>query len=189
MMQIKMEANPGKSAAQLMVVGVYLNEPLAKVLNEIFGAGSGLGKLASNVVEIAADEGYTGKLGQVLSVPTFGLVSFKRLYLFGLGAEGDVAKVGFAGFRKLGTSVSKRLHALQKRADSGDARSAQKGANNAAKVKAGASAAGKNKSVSACICLRNKKAKGPNNLESAFALESIVESFILSSFSYDKYKS
>lgn len=188
-MQIKMEANLGKSTAQLMVVGVYLNEPLAKVLKEVFGAGSGYGQLSLNVAEVAADEGYTGKLGQVLSVPTFGLVSFKRIYLFGLGAEGDIGKAGYPGFRKLGNSVSKRLHALHKRADSADASPTQKGAKSSAKVKAGVLAEGKYKSVSACICLRIKKAKGQGHAESAAALESIIESFILSSFSYDKYKS
>jgi leucyl aminopeptidase len=189
-MQIKMEANLGKSAVTLMVVGVHLNEPLVKVLKDIFGSSRAHGELALKVTEVAKDEGFKGKLGQVLSLPTYGLVSFKRLYLFGLGPEADAAKGGYAGFRKLGVSVAKRLmagHRTNDAGEEGDAAGAA-GAKVAAKIKGQSKDPRKSPTMSACICLRTKKTKGQKREERAPALESIVESIILASFSYEKYK-
>jgi len=183
-MQIKMETSVAKSATDYMVVGVHADETLVKVLKDIFGASKAHADLAAKAAQVAQDEGFKGKLGQVLSLPTYGLVSFKRLFLFGLGNAADSVKDDYTGYRKLGVSVSKRLMTSLRTAEKEDSDAAK----NKSKT-AKATTKTKSRNVSACICLASSKNKAGKGFDASWPLTSVIEAFILSAFSYDKYKS
>ncbi len=186
-MKITTEANLAKVTAPLVVVGVYLNEPLPKVFKELFGASKVHGQLALGAAEVALDDGFKGKLGQVLSLPTYGNVSFKRIMLFGLGAETETAKSDYAGYRKLGVTVAKRLQAGLRVGE--DQAKGDKPTSRSTRAKGQPAAAVKKNAAAACICLRLPKSKGQKQDRAAAAIESVVEAFILACFSYEKYKS
>jgi leucyl aminopeptidase len=190
-MQIKLEANLSKSTAALMVVGIYLNEAPDKVVKELFGAGEVYARLALGASEVAKYEGFKGKLGQVLSIPTFDKVSFKRLVLFGLGGEEEARRPDFAGYRKLGVAVARRMQAALRADETTEKVTAGKTTGKSKAQSAGQTqAAGKKAgSVSACVCVRVKKGKDQKGDLAVAAHASVIEALILSSFSYEKYKS
>ncbi|MBS1997949.1 MAG: hypothetical protein JSS86_16615, partial [Cyanobacteria bacterium SZAS LIN-2] len=75
-MQIKLESNIQKSNADYMVVGIHVGEQPTRVLQEIFGGGKNFVQLGNAAAQVAKDECFSGKLGQVISLPTLGLVPF-----------------------------------------------------------------------------------------------------------------
>jgi leucyl aminopeptidase len=195
-MQIKIESDASKSAAMVMVVGVHLNEALPALLQEVFGKAASALDLAS-VATAASEDGFKGKLNQVFTFPTLGALPCKRILLFGLGSEAELNTVGYSGYRKLGANIAKRLAAVR-RATIGEGKGKElktKGKNKTSAA-AGTAAGAKAKILSACIYLRARKGKSQKAAGAASAsvsneqiVETIVESFVMSSFSFEKYKS
>ncbi|MBS1993781.1 MAG: leucyl aminopeptidase [Cyanobacteria bacterium SZAS LIN-3] len=186
-MQIKLESNIQKSNADYMVVGIHVGEQPTRVLQEIFGGGKNFVQLGNAAAQVAKDECFSGKLGQVISLPTLGLVPFKRLYLYGLGSRVDAAKEDYAGYRKMGVSIAKKLQAAMRAAEKEDSKAAKTAASSSkATAKSAAASRVKSHLHTACVCLPRPAAKEKST---AWPLTSVIEAFILSAFSYDKYKS
>ena len=207
-MQIKIENDASKSNALVMVVGVYANESIAALLEEIFKTQAGAFNLnLAKIADSANEDGFKGKLNQIFTFPTLGALSCKRILLYGLGAEADSTKVGYAGYRKVGANIAKRLAGVRRNRLSAAAQSEVvveaeigKSAKKATKVSkaaknAGTAGSAKLQPLSACFYLRaakkgaDKKSKQNDTTTNAAAVESIVEAFVLSSFSFEKYKS
>jgi len=174
-MQVKLASNVGSIKADLLIVGVFAQENIKDVLAE--SKLTILDKhLLDSLANMAAEEGFVGRAGQQLSLPTYDKAPFKRLFLVGLG---NASEVTLSSFRKLGVQAAKRVIAIKGNSLSGKAKGST--------------------SVSLCLRVaRLKEAKGKGKGQSkkadavfsaAAALESIIEAWILSSFTFLKYKS
>lgn len=160
-MQIKMETSTANVKADLLVIGVWAQETIAAALTE-FDKSKSLGGLVGDLATACEEEGFKGKAGQMVVLPTYG-EGCKRICFFGLGAEKELT---LSSYRKLAVQAARRLNAMV--AKSGKA---------------------KDKGKSACIYLRSRaKGKG-HQLDNALVVEALVESWILASYSFLKYKS
>ncbi|MBK8222369.1 MAG: leucyl aminopeptidase [Candidatus Obscuribacter sp.] len=150
--------------ADVLVLPVYAQEDPAKLLASL---DKGFDKAALAAWKTAAqEEGFSGKSGQQVWLPTYGAAPFKKICLYGLGKEADV---NAAVYRKLGAQVSRRLAATPTPNVAAGTGSKKKGS------------AEKERSV--CICLRDTK-----KLSEERALEAALECFVLASFSFLRYK-
>lgn len=171
-MHVKLATNIGSVNAELLIIGVFTQENIADVLvqsNLTSKTGKSFDKhLLDSLARMAVEEGFTGRVGQQVILPTYEKAPFKRLLLVGLG---NASELNSFTYRKLGAQGAKRMAAITK---------AKTPANvclvlrvHAAKTKSNGK--GKNSAVA--------------NLSQATALEALIEAWILSSFSFLKYKS
>jgi len=174
-MHVKMATDIGSIKADLLIIGVFAQENIADVLAESKlsnASGKNVDKhLLDSLSKMAAEEGFAGKAGQQVMLPTYDKAPFKRLLLVGLGSSSEVSS---AAFRKLGVQGAKRMAAIS----------------------SASAAASKTKSTNVSLCLRvSSSAKGKSakkeatSFSAAAGLEAVVEAWILSSFSFLKYKS
>ncbi|HMY04407.1 MAG TPA: M17 family peptidase N-terminal domain-containing protein, partial [Candidatus Obscuribacter sp.] len=83
--------------ADVLVLPVYAQEDPAKLLASL---DKGFDKAALAAWKTAAqEEGFSGKSGQQVWLPTYGVAPFKKICFYGLGKEADV---NAAIYRKLG---------------------------------------------------------------------------------------
>jgi len=197
-MEVKLQSGAaGALAADLLIVGIFNQEKILDVLKTMDKLDQAF---VAQLATMAAEDGFAGRLGQQLVLPTYGKTPFKRLMLFGLGAEADVT---LSTYRKLGILISKKITALnnaQATATHNQDKAAAKKNVKASVVKntavktisllmRGAVA----KSVSKPVTATVKKDKGEavpvkKTLDGADCLSSLVEAWILSSFNFAKYK-
>jgi leucyl aminopeptidase len=174
-MHVKLATDIGSIKADLLIIGVFAQENIADVLAESKlsnASGKNVDKhLLDSLSKMAAEEGFAGKAGQQVILPTYDKAPFKRLLLVGLGSASEV---GAAAFRKLGVQSAKRM----------------------ASISSASAAVSKTKAANVSLCLRvsssakGKSAKkGASSFTAAAGLEAVVEAWILSSFSFLKYKS
>ncbi len=174
-MHVKLATDIGSIKADLLIIGVFAQENIADVLAESKlsnASGKNVDKhLLDSLSKMAAEEGFAGKAGQQVILPTYDKAPFKRLLLVGLGSASEV---GAAAFRKLGVQGAKRM----------------------ASISSASAAVSKTKAANVSLCLRvsssakGKSAKkGASSFSAAAGLEAVVEAWILSSFSFLKYKS
>lgn len=171
-MHVKLATNIGSIKADLLIIGVFAQENIADVLAESnlnSHAGKNLDRhLLDSLAKMAVEEGFAGRAGQQVILPTYERAPFKRLLLVGLG---NASELNASAFRKLGVQGAKRMAVISKAKSS----------------------------ATVCLALRVNSAKakskgqGKNaiaaNLSQATALAAVVEAWILSSFSFLKYKS
>ena len=201
-MQIKIESDVVRSKAMITVIGVYKDEAIDKVLTQVFGkAAAALDGVA--LAQSAAIEGFQGKVGQAFTFPTGGALSGSRIFLFGLGAQADLAKPGYSGYRKMASAIAKRLLAIRKSRHVEDEKNKAETSSSKSLAKSSAKSSGKasgktmgsaHPALSACFYLRlpepvaKKKGETPSGFSASSVVEALVESFMLSSFSFEKYK-
>lgn len=173
-MHVKLATDIGSIKADLLIIGVFAQENIADVLAESKlsnASGKNVDKhLLDSLSKMAAEEGFAGKAGQQLMLPTYDKAPFKRLLLVGLGSASEISA---ASFRKLGVQGAKRMAAISS-----------------------ASSAARKTSANVSLCLRvssgakaKSAKKGATSFSAAAGLEAVVEAWILSSFSFLKYKS
>lgn len=174
-MHVKLATDIGSIKADLLIIGVFAQENIADVLAESKlsnASGKNVDKhLLDSLSKMAAEEGFAGKAGQQVMLPTYDKAPFKRLLLVGLGSANEISATAF---RKLGVQGAKRMAAIS----------------------SASAAASKPKAANVSLCLRvssgakGKSAKkGATSFSAAAGLEAVVEAWILSSFSFLKYKS
>ncbi len=174
-MHVKLATDIGSIKVDLLIIGVFAQESIADVLAESKlsnSSGKNVDKhLLDSLAKMAAEEGFAGKAGQQLMLPTYDKAPFKRLLLVGLGSASEISA---AAFRKLGVQGAKRMAAIS----------------------SASAAASKTKAANVSLCLRvSSSAKGKSakkmatSFSAAAGLEAVVEAWILSSFSFLKYKS
>ncbi|MBK9618425.1 MAG: leucyl aminopeptidase [Candidatus Obscuribacter sp.] len=148
-----------KVEADVLVMPIYLNEDLVKLFTSL---DKNLSKAALALIkDVAHEDGFTGKTGQQLWLPTYDNLPFKKICLYGLGSNEDQSV-----YRKMGAQVARKLSSL----------------NGAAKSKSGAGAKA-NSRRQVTFYLRSGK-----NLAIEKALESALEAFVLATYSFVKYK-
>ncbi|MDP3507322.1 MAG: leucyl aminopeptidase [Candidatus Melainabacteria bacterium] len=178
-MHVKLATNIASVKADLLVIGVFAQENIADVLAE--STSNSISKPASkkdsgknadqdlldSLAKMALDEGFSGRAGQQVMLPTYDRAPFKRLLLIGLGNASDLNS---SVFRKLGVQSAKRMAAISKKTPA-------------------------NVSLVLRVNPLKAKSKGQDknlaaaSLSQAAALEAVIEAWILSSFSFLKYKS
>ncbi len=175
-MHVKLATDISSIKADLLIIGVFAQENIADVLAESkLSAASGKNvdkHLLDSLSKMAAEEGFAGKAGQQLMLPTYDRAPFKRLLLVGLGSASEISA---AAFRKLGVQGAKRMAAIL----------------------SASAAASKTKTANVSLCLRVSSSakvksaakKVATSFSAAAGLEAVVEAWILSSFSFLKYKS
>lgn len=176
-MQVKLETSAaGSSAADLLIVSVFAKENVADVLGELSKEVNQ--DLLKDLASTAQEDGFAGKSGQTLMLPTYGQAPFKRLFLVGMGSEKELT---LAAFRKLGVAASKKLIALE--SAWADDKSGKKQGKNKKDSSANNNNGGQTSEKAVAFSLRTKGAVDP-----AAALEAVIEAWHLSAFSFLKYK-
>lgn len=158
-MKFKVEAAAlSKIDADILVLCVSQGEDLSALA---------LGKnFTESVRQCAEAEGFVGRSGQMLYLPTYGALPSKRLCLYGTGTKGEPTA---SCLRKLASALAKKTHALvvsHIQASEGKTKKSSKHSHD----------------FSVCFYLRDKK-------DAARQVEIISEAWIMSSFSFLKYKS
>jgi leucyl aminopeptidase len=139
-------------------VGVVAQEAIAAALAEV---SKGLSSEIVGALTAACEEdGFKGKAGQMVVMPSYGMANFKRICFIGLGADKDMS---LSVYRKLAVQAARRFNALSGR--------------------------GKTKAKSAALLIRAKSKSKTRHLDGSLVVEAIVESWILASYSFLKYKS
>src|SRR3990167_6928151 len=127
-MHVKLATNIGSIKADLLIIGVFAQENIADVLAESNlnestnkSASKSAGKkdsgknadqhLLDSLAKMAEEEGFAGRVGQQVILPTYERAPFKRLLLVGLG---NVSELDSSIFRKLGVQGAKRMAAIGK---------------------------------------------------------------------------
>lgn len=202
-MQVKLATGAaGASAVDLLVIGVFVQENILTVLKELGG------KVDQNLIlamsKMAEEDGFAGKLGQQLILPTYGQAPFKKIFLFGLGNSSEIT---LSSYRKLGIQMAKRITALfariEEAAKSADKTDGKKTVNSSAKPKqiavplkisllmrqANQEKSGKEANANANAARKNKAtAAAAQNLSCTDCLAALIESLMLTCFSFTKYK-
>ncbi len=179
-MKYKLEpASLSECQSDLACVFVYANEKVADVFKDIDAAfGRKLKPFIDMLGAHVSEDGFKGKAGQVLTLPTFGNLDVRRITLIGLGESKDF---GTAQARKAAANLVRRLpgdsfqgsisfyfrHASPAKAAAkkGGAAAAKRQTKTAAQVKTGSTA-----------------------MDAEIA-QAIVEGIHLASYSFKKYKS
>ncbi len=188
-MDVKLQSGAaGALTADLLVVGIFNQEKILDALSvlELKIDQSLIAALAS----MAAEEGFAGRLGQQLILPTYGKAPFKRLFLFGLGTEADVT---LSAYRKLGVQISKKITAIN------NAQALSNKDKDTASKKGPKTISARNivlhmrTSATVTKVARAKKSKAgipaaKKTLDASDCLSSLIESWILSSFNFSQYK-
>jgi leucyl aminopeptidase len=187
-MQVKLETTaPGSAVADLLVVSVFAKENLADVLagiskdnkeskeNKDKGVSAGL---LDALAATAHEEGFSGKSGQTLMLPTYGQAPYRRLFLVGMGTEKELT---LAAYRKLGVAASKKLVALESAAADESKLEAKSEAKSDSKSSKKKSSKLGERVVSYALRVKN-------DIDPGHALEAVIEAWLLSAFTFVKYK-
>jgi leucyl aminopeptidase len=93
-----------KSGADVLVVGIFLDEKIEPTLNEL-AAGAPTDFLKT-LAEEGARESFTGKTGQLLALPTYGKIAAQRICLIGLGKQVELTA---SGIRKASAVAARKF--------------------------------------------------------------------------------
>ncbi|MBA3857340.1 MAG: leucyl aminopeptidase [Cyanobacteria bacterium PR.3.49] len=172
-------ASLSQSQSDLVCVFVYANEKVDNVLSEIDAAFSGkLKSFMQTVGSHAAEDGFKGKAGQVLTLATFGNIAARRITLLGLGEKKDFTT---AHARKSAAALVRRLPGESFHGDisfffrqpDAPVKASSKSASSKKQAKITPAKAGKTASL----------------VEDSEIVQAIVEGIHLASYSFKKYKS
>lgn len=112
-MKFKLTSSPfAETSADAAVVGVFLDERIDEILATVdVEFTSAKAELVQHISDVAKEDKFTGKLGQILALPTYGQIAAKRLVFVGLGKASEM-KVQDA--RKYAANLSRRFKSLEK---------------------------------------------------------------------------
>lgn len=167
-MKFKVEAAAlSKISADILVLSIAQGEDAVSLL----ASDKTLDKnFLESVKQAAHSEGFVGRTGQVLYLPTYGALQATRLCLFGTGAKGQPTA---ACLRKLGSTMAKKVQAILVAQIQASEKHGKKTSKQAGKHA---------DNFNVCFFIGDKK-------DAARQVESIIEAWIMSSFSFLKYKS
>lgn len=110
-MKYRIEKSPlSQIQSDALVVLAFQDEELAEFLKSA-DSDKKAAEFYQKVVNAAADENFAGKVGQTLSLPTYGELASKRIFLAGLGKR---ASCDTTVIRKLAANMARRLLANDK---------------------------------------------------------------------------
>lgn len=159
-MKYKVESEPlCRIKADAVVLPLWQSDDIAAQLSAADPSFAGEKKsLAEQIAAIAREDNFTGKQGQVLTLHSYGNFACKRIYMMGLGNGNE--HEARACFRKVGANAARRI-------------------------------CSNDKIATVCFCLANGGVSGGNGKEAAAPRElvrSLIEGWLLGSFSFQKYK-
>ena len=159
--------------SDVLAIGLFKDEQAAKVLSQLDRKIST--KLADHVKQHLANEGFKGNEKQVVSIPTFDMISAERLYIVGLGASADYSP---CSSRTAAASVARRLKSNQ--INSSATFFIRSGSHISPRAKKGK----RSKSTESV-----SQVPELNKEDSKEHLKAAVEGWVLGIFDFDKYKS
>jgi leucyl aminopeptidase len=112
-MKFKLTSSPfAETTADAAVIGVFLDERIDDILATVdaeFAAANA--ELVQHLVDAAKEDKFTGKIGQILALPTYGQIAAKRLVFVGLGKASDMK---MSDARKYAANLSRRFKSVEK---------------------------------------------------------------------------
>lgn len=172
-------ASLSQSQSDLVCVFVYANEKIDSVLSEVDAAFSRkLKPFLQSLSAHAAEDGFKGKSGQVVTLPTFGNIGPRRITLLGLGERKDFTT---SHARKAAAALVRRLPGESFQGDVSfyfrDAVADSKPSTKTASKKR------------VKVAPAAKAGKAASAVPDAEIVQAIVEGIHLASYSFKKYKS
>jgi leucyl aminopeptidase len=112
-MKFKLISSPfAETTADAAVVGVFLDERIDEILATVdVEFASAKAELVQHISDAAKEDKFTGKLGQILALPTYGQIAAKRLVFVGLGKASEMKA---QDARKYAANLSRRFKSAEK---------------------------------------------------------------------------